>query len=447
MRIIHAFIGALLLLGVWSAAGIAPGSSDPLRYAAHGAIFGPGGEQISKPTAGFLRAALDAYVKRALAAASPAQRAEFVATRGFAAALAGEDGLLRLHAETLVLDRLVEAARPADADALFARTTMLRYLLEQAGAPAFSDQQRAMLEQAGLRAAPPPAVTALPAPDFALAQQREAYLKQCVAAGVPRPPEWDPSGATWAPTAAELKASEAFIIKDSNARVYRVESTKPAGICLALPRYKPTPASAPFTALGIICMGKDTDNGSGVKVTSACFWDNQVRDPANPANGGYRPENVARDAKVPIVNFAAGEELKNGGGGVCTMCHAGANAFVVHPRHGAFRELSRAGKLAADSYYVPIPAPGASWPRAPANTKLGKNPAQRTCMRCHDVGGTEDAGQLPEVTAEIKAEYCANVLLPSLGLGAAPAPPRTMPPAEPLAVYADDVKALIDACK
>src|SRR6185436_2183968 len=106
----------------------------------------------------------------------------------------------------------------------------------------------------------------------------------------------------------------------------------------------------------------------------------------------------------------------------------------------------RASKLAADSYYVPIPAPGASWPRAPASTILGKNAAQRTCKRCHDVGGTEDAGRLPEITADIKAEYCSNVLLPSLGLGAAPTPPRTMPPAPGLpASYADDIKALTDA--
>src|SRR5262249_14470457 len=132
--------------------------------------------------------------------------------------------------------------------------------------------------------------------------------------------------------------------------------------------------------LGIICQGKVS--------SKACFWDNQLNKVGQP---------IPRAGEFPLnTSFAAGEELDGGSGGTCTGCHAGENAYIVHPDDLAFDVPN----LQPDNYYAPMVA--ATWPqnRTP-NTKLAGVAlvaGDRSCLSCHEQG---DAGRLPEITAEL----------------------------------------------
>src|SRR5678816_3299079 len=89
---------------------------------------------------------------------------------------------------------------------------------------------------------------------------------------------------------------------------------------------------AQIELLGIICMGTGIANASGATVASACFWDNQK---------DKQGVLVPRTGEFPInTNFAAGNELEGGSGGICTACHAGENAFIIHPEEKAFMGIA-----------------------------------------------------------------------------------------------------------
>lgn len=396
------------------------GAGDPISFTGHGSLFDSKGELITEVTPDLIAKALGHYTARALLAASPSQRAEHAQKHNFISALTGKDWQARLLAEALLLDWLIEQARPADADALSVRNATLKAYLQPRSAGPVEDFQRAMLAQAGLAAAAA-ATGGLPAPPFALAQKREAYLKRCVEAGVPKPPDWDPSGGTGWTSKGEL--SRVFISADKKAELFAFESAAPAGICLALPRYV-AGAATDIDLLGIICMGK-SKAGTATKPT-ACFWDNQV---------DKRSTKIGRTVKVPMANFAAGEELKDGQGNVCTMCHAGENSFVVHPDQAPFRGLKN---MVPDDTYAPIV--DASWPQNDAFTSSLKAVAApgKACTDCHFKG---EAGLLPKIEKKIRG-YCGAVVLPAIKF--------TMPPgagARPNDKYKEHIKVLTDECK
>ena len=141
------------------------------------------------------------------------------------------------------------------------------------------------------------------------------------------------------------------------AEVFVYQSTAPQGVCFALPRYGAAPGGK-IELLGIICMGTGIDIGGGKFASNACFWDNQKDD---------KVVLFPRTGEFPInTNFAAGEELDGGSGGTCTACHAGENAFIIHPEDPAFQGIAN---LEPKAWYKPIVA--ASWPQNPGpNTKL-----------------------------------------------------------------------------
>jgi len=139
-----------------------------------------------------------------------------------------------------------------------------------------------------------------------------AYIDECRAIGVPIPPKW-PGLAGSSEWTSKGRLDFTFISKDLIAEVFTYQSSSPRGVCFALPRYSATEKE--IQLLGIICQGNDT--------SKACFWDNQE----NKVNTGI-PKNEARE----LTRFAGGADLVGSPtGGICSDCHAGENAFNIHP--------------------------------------------------------------------------------------------------------------------
>lgn len=420
MRSIIRFACAGALPVVLAAAVAAPpsrGFEDPIHGTAHGAAFGADGRPI-EATAGFIARTQEAYVAHVLAGASADQQARYEGKRAYLADLARDttraaERPAALYARSLLLDWLIDTVAPADAKRLKARNgVLIAWLLrgvEGPDAQAWSPQnyQQAQLAQAGLLP-PVPAVGLTPE----ILQAREAYAKQCRKAGVPIPPTWGKTGAGFWNSKGIL--GDPFISRKLTAELFEYQSADPKGVCLALPRYG-AGAAAPASLLGIICQGTGIATGGGATVASACFWDNQLDQRGVP---------IARTGEFPInTSFAAGDELDGGSGGTCTACHAGENAYIVHPKDGPFMAIAN---LKPDAWYRPIVAAG--WPLNPgpntqlAGVKLGATDS--SCLDCHSAARKQ---RLPEIVKEIAKppgeNYCDAVLKTSFL--------KTMPPDGP----------------
>lgn len=361
---------------------VAPQSfDDPIRGAAHGAAFGADGREITV-TAEFISRAQAAYTARAMQSAGVLQRARHALKRSYLEDLArgaatAADQQAALYGASLLLDWLIDEVKPADAALLRQRNRVLMsfirrglpYMPHQTFAP--QPHQLAQLQQAGVAAA-----AALPVPPAEVLQARETYAKKCRKAGVPIPPTW--GTAAW--TRKDVVA-DPFISETLTAVVFYYESAAPEGICLALPRHGPG-AADPHELLGIICQGKVS--------SKACFWDNQLNDVGQP---------IPRTGEFPInTSFAAGEELDGGTGGTCTACHAGENAYIVHPDDPAFSPDAFRKKLMPDKYYSPMVVD--TWPKnLQADNGLDDidkvlGVGEFSCQSCHVQG---DAGRLPKI--------------------------------------------------
>lgn len=395
---------------------------DPIRFTGHGAAYGPDGRQV-EVTAAFIAHAQALYTAQALLAATPVQRARFDYKRSYLTdlsrgAVTGVDRQSALYANSLLLDWLIDEVKPPEAARLKLRNRMLQSWLSQ-GLGHLDGQVfvmpahlRAQVTQAGLAA---PAAVA--GPTAKVMQDRETYAKQCIKSGVPVPPTWGKNGPGLWNSRTALSAP--FISNALTAELFEYQSAKPEGVCLALPRYAPG-AATPIRLLGIICMGTGVPAGPGKFVSNACFWDNQLDKKTVP---------VARGVEVPLtVGFAAGDELDGGTGGVCTACHAGENAFIVHPDDAPFIGIK---KLEPKAWYTPLVPAG--WPKNPGpNTKLkgvdiSVAPGNSDCLDCHNEAskrrlpeivkqlalGTPPAGKpaTPDTDAE---NYCDAVLIPAI---------------------------------
>jgi hypothetical protein len=206
------------------------------------------------------------------------------------------------------------------------------------------------------------------------------------------------------------------------AEVYFYESQTPRGVCIALPR---SDGNDVIPLLGIICQGNDS--------SKACFWDNDHR-PGSKA--------IRKGETVPLRDFLGGADLNLPGqvdvGGRCTSCHAGENAFVIHPNRAL--DLGRIGvNTKAKNFIDPLVHP--AWPQNPGPTnlydgiKLGPN--EGSCLDCH--GATGPGHRFPAVSTEL-ADYCTDVLDKAIAM--------TMPPGNPGdRRYAKHIDALREACK
>lgn len=232
-------------------------------------------------------------------------------------------------------------------------------------------------------------------------KQGKPYVDECLAAGVPTPPNWPSSSWTFSGTLDKpldphnASAPMTFISQSQVAEVYYFDSRtmpgQPVGICIGLPRFIKPVTGGPtdmITLFGIICQGK---NGN------ACFWDNKN----NGANFAFQ-----RGASIPIVgapgaSFNGGTDLAKSAE-QCTSCHAGENAFVIHPEsRGADRTALALDNflLQPDKWYNPIVPDG--WPQNPGpGNQLDNVASAGSCVGCH---------RLPQLSRELSG-FCGDEL-------------------------------------
>lgn len=236
------------------------------------------------------------------------------------------------------------------------------------------------------------------------ANSGQAYIEECLGAGVPVPTTVTDPSEGWV-NRGNLSTTFIGDLADDN-EIWSWESPDPVrpGVCLALPRWTPDNEAKLF---GIICLGTRTSR--------ACFFDNDSNEPRWP-----------RYEVRSIDDFIGGADLITNGQGVCTDCHAGENPFVVHPEDPAFEDLVRSGVLQPPGWYEPIVGEG--WPQNPGPIALPPVPAGETeCSVCHDRGSIAgrfpDISQLWQFSQPQPPEYCSAVLENAISV-------PTMPPSD-----------------
>lgn len=205
------------------------------------------------------------------------------------------------------------------------------------------------------------------------------------------------------------------------------EPETPDGICVAFPRVNSNVFPPLVELLGIICQSQVT--------STACFWDAPADRPADMTV--CRASDA--DPNCDPSRLLGGTDLLSD---VCTNCHAGHNAFLIHPK--TFLNLGAGiGTTPEDSVVASLlrppnwvdPLVKAGWPEnpGPANYYL---PQTSECVTCHTL--PTSAGRFPELSSQLD-QYCVRVLSSAL----LSQDVRTMPPeSENLA----GSEALFDAC-
>lgn len=257
----------------------------------------------------------------------------------------------------------------------------------------------------------------------ATVNQGQAYLTQCSDDGVPIPPRiglLDPAGLNGWKSQGFIPINDQFIGQNngpSPAEVRTYQSSSPAGMCFALPRYTNN-AKTTVGLDGVICLGQQS--------SKVCFWDNQMNGQGFPfATGTQIPIGVPDLTINPAGQYQAGGfELNNGSGGVCTDCHAGQNPYIIHPNvnlgsgvfMGSLNPPPHSLTFGVSRYDPFVPA---SWPQNQLSMSPPYVPA--VCSGCHVAGGS--AGAFPHLSTEIQSGYCNTVLAQAIT--------KTMPPGNP----------------
>ncbi len=217
-------------------------STDPISAVGHGAILDAEGRAIN-PSPDFVLDAQRFYLKKLYLQADERQRAELNAK----VRRLEEAGQLTQREQMVVngalIAWLIDAVKPNDAAHLLSKNNILRNRFFEND----PNMPRALMERLGL--------DGLLKPLSATTAGGQSYIAECESAGVPIPPEWGSSA--WSSRGA---LPFTFIIPGPVAEVFSFENDR--GICLALPRW----SGDKTTALGIICLGRETGN--------SCFWDN-----------------------------------------------------------------------------------------------------------------------------------------------------------------------------
>jgi hypothetical protein len=252
----------------------------------------------------------------------------------------------------------------------------------------------------------------------------QAYINECMAAGVPIPPTinvMDPAGLAGWKSQGFIPIPEQFIGQESGpspAEVRTYQSTSPAGMCYALPRYTDTTKTT-VGLDGVICLSQ---------TSKACFWDNQMsRSRFFFPAGTQIPIGVPNTTIDPMGRYQAGGfELLGGSGGVCTDCHAGENPYITHPKSdlggGVLWESLRLVQglpTFSPNRYDPLVA--AAWPQNQLSQAAPTVPA--ACDSCHFKG---DAGRFPHLSNELTG-YCGTILTKAFLQTMPPPPPAGNP--------------------
>jgi len=398
--------------------------NEPIAYIGHGALFDTNGDEM-QVTPQFVKAAQQCYLDILLRQADEQQQTLFEQKQS--SLLDGHQWDVRseLYANTALLEWLVKEVKPADADQLLGKLTLLQ---QKVTSPSFlmdpsisSDDARpfevpddleARLSEAGLTGSEGSFTV------FSTTSGGAAYLNECKSAGVPTPPDWGTN--QWVSRGV---LTNEFISADIEAEVFTYKSNDPGGMCIALPRSR----GNTIGLLGIICLGKTSSN--------ACFWDNQQND---------AQFDIQKGTVVPISQFAGGADLFGGSGGECTTCHAGENPYIVHPNTVLGLPNLSDLPLRADNWYKPLVHPDWAQNIGPT-TLLNSIPSSRQCTECHTQTG--GGGRFPEPSTDTPG-YC-DILKKSYHGGVSNEIPvrPTMPlgnPGDPN--YATHFAALFSAC-
>lgn len=394
---------------------------EPIAYIGHGAMFNHYGQEIT-PTLSFIREAQAWYRAELTKKLSKAQRAQF---NQFARSLTKSlalDEQSQLLADAHLLDWLLDRAKVENSDRIRGKNNLMKMLLEDK-LPEKPDSPRP--QQAEPFKANPELLKRLPSKGQAkravtrmlTSTGGAAYRTECLANGVPVPPDFGP-GSAWV-SQGFIPRNRLFIEGNKGAQVLTYQSTSPEGMCIALPRFTNpddgNDANDQVRLDGVICIGKTT--------SKVCFWDNEK-------NGV--PYYFTRGDTVPISNFGGGTELIGSFAGVCSDCHAGENPYIIHPGSSTILGgLSGAGlPTFADNWHNPIVRSGdtLTWPENP-----GPMNSPSSCVSCHGTATARGfAGRLPHLSTAMLG-YCGIIrtavgalpLPPSTS--AAPNPPPTMP--------------------
>lgn len=253
----------------------------------------------------------------------------------------------------------------------------------------------------------------------------QAYVDECVAAGVPEPPPWNYEFAwhgvnsDWIKLDGVLEVSLAGspneLPDDPSSRpvyteVFYYESTDPAspGICYALPRgvwdFGEVPENGPpvyIQLMGVICQGRNTGK--------ACFWDSGVNYITNGLPPGKTLNFGNGDHLGPaslVSAFAGGGNLSTADN--CTGCHIGDNAFIVHPD----TQLGVPDPRMPLAGYDPIMRSELLNVWFPSKSFASLDP-EDGCVTCHS--GPVVGGRLPQLSTETN-KFCETILKGTWGL-------------------------------
>lgn len=271
----------------------------------------------------------------------------------------------------------------------------------------------------------------LPAPAWATPTTSAglSYVDECGALGVPVPPAWPSYNEVQAGNTLWQRFEDNFVLEEALAgldnrrtEVYYWVDTSPEGVCIALPRIAPGEG---IEALGVICQGK----ASG----KACFWD-RIGLSGNRIGLDQALITTRRDGDPDLgtqLPWYGGVDLVGKPGGVCTNCHRGQNAFIIHPESALGVHLPL---RMPDVWYDPI-IPEA-WPE---NPEALTSPVVDVCTGCHheSMQGTVFFGGLfPRVTSEEDSKAYCSIFERAFGFSmpwpVPPGWPSPVPPDSPI---------------
>jgi hypothetical protein len=417
------------LFGVMCSQHAQAQEQEPIAAAGHGGFFGQDGQQIPL-TLSFVAKAQGWYRNRLMADLAAGKKREFSAYEKRLQTRLNLDGQERLVLQHQSLEWLLEnASSPKLKLQTAGKLRALRYAMNWK-LPEIGDLK--VVEKRELFTLRPEILKRLNDLPFKpiggvqtlaiTTNSGQAYIDECVAAGVPIPPTinvMDPAGLAGWKSQGFIPQTDQFIV-GSPAEVRTYKSTSPEGMCYALPRFADATLST-ATLDGVICMGKQS--------SKVCFWDNQWT-----VGGVVQSFNIPAGTQIPIgvpsvpggKYQAGGKEIEFGPGLVCTDCHAGENPFIIHPKSnlatsGApvlWESLSVAPQSLPSmpvNRYDPIVA--GSWPQNQLSQAASTVPAE--CSSCHVKGGT---GRFPHLSNQLPS-YCGTVLTKAIT--------RTMPPSSP----------------
>lgn len=435
---------------------------EPISFTGHGAMFDQNGVEVA-PTIKFIRFAQEWYIANLKKKLNDDQRKEFSNLAPPITRDLSLDEQSQLVLNSVLLDWLIDRVDPKERDRLRGKNNLLKSYLKrkltdnpdirapQSTEPFNVDQK--LLERIknsnqlkiskntpGAGATDPaqrtvralfsdpvwsedrqkssdglfwnaafnvPSSTETPASLFTLTGNGgAAYRTECLAAGVPTPPDFGP-GSPWIDE-GNIPQNELFIVASRQAKVlsFRSSATStpagPDGMCIALPRFLGTTVELD----GVICLGQ-TGN--------VCFWDNEKNGVATSFPLG---STVSFN-----TNFGGGTELIGdtmlGGGGFCSDCHAGENPYIIH---GAALEGLDSARTSPPirpalptfppDWYNPIVRSGDTqpWPENP-----GPMNSPASCVGCHGTAASGSfAGRLPHLSPQLPG-YCGSVLRAAVG--------------------------------